>query len=87
MFQCDHAMREHLIAKQTVKYDASSISVKNLQSAENALIACHDYDKLRKVMNMNGVSNEMLSYLGLQAIEEKEYELQEFIRIHEFKFN
>ena len=48
MYNCDHSMRDHLIAKKAVEFSPSESTIKNLQSSEISLIVCHDYDKLRK---------------------------------------
>ena len=86
MFKCDHVMREHFLAKQAVSVDPNETTVKNLQAAELGLVDCHAYDKLRKKMLVWGVSENKLSEIGLEALEEKAYDLRRFVEIHEIRY-
>lgn len=86
MFNCDQGMRDHYIAKRAVELDASPASIKNLQASELMLTDCHDYDKLRKKMLSWNLTPNDLSLIGIEALEEKEYELQRFVEIHEFRY-
>lgn len=86
MFNCDHSMREHYIAKQAVEVSPSTITIKKLQASEVGLLDCHGYDKLRKKMIAWGLNGNDLSMLGIEALEEKEYELRSFVEIHEFRY-
>ena len=47
---------------------------------------CHDYDKKRKLLLSKGLTFLDLQSLGLEALEEKEYELRKFVEIHEFRY-
>jgi hypothetical protein len=86
MFACDHAMREHYIAKQAMTLTPNESSVKNLEAAEVGLLDCHDYDKMRKRMLVWGVSEDRLAAIGLEALESKAYELRRFVEIHEIRY-
>lgn len=86
MFKCDHVMREHFLAKRAVSVEPNETTIKNLQSAEMGLIDCHDYDKLRKKMLVWGVSENRLSEIGLEALEERAYDLRRFVEIHEIRY-
>ena len=86
MHQCDNAMREHYIAKKAVEFTPSETTVATLQATELSLMACHDYDKLRKQMISWGLDSDALALIGLEAIEEKAYELDHFVQIHEFRY-
>jgi hypothetical protein len=86
MFQCDHVMREHYIAKMAVEYTPSELTIRNLQSSELGLLDCHEYDKLRKKLISWGLNDNDLSMIGIEALEEQEYELRDFVRIHEFRY-
>ena len=86
MFKCDHVMREHYIAKRAIEHSPSAETVRNLQATELGLLDCHDYDRLRKRMLVWGVTDERLSQLGLDALEEKAYELRRFVEIHEIRY-
>ena len=86
VFQCDHVMREHFIAKQMVLAKPSDVTVKNLDAAEIGLTACHDYDKLRKKMIRWGLSENDLASIGLEAIEERATGIRKFVEVHEIRY-
>lgn len=86
MFQCDHVMKEHYIAKRAVEEDPRGQTIRSLQAAEVGLLNCHDYDKMRKRMIVWGVSDAQLSAIGLEAMESKGYELSRFVEIHEIRY-
>tara|TARA_B100000035_G_scaffold34091_1_gene25851 strand:- start:3315 stop:3695 length:381 start_codon:yes stop_codon:yes gene_type:complete len=86
MFNCDHAMREHYIAKKNLEIKNTEINIKNLQATELGLLKCHEYDKKRKFLISKGLSENDLQILGLEALEEKQYELRDFVEIHEFRY-
>ena len=86
MYECDHAMREHYIAKMALELEISELGIKNLQSTELGLVKCHEYDKKRKFLLSKGLTSLDLQSLGLEALEEKEYELRKFVEIHEFRY-
>lgn len=86
MFQCDHVMREHFIAKQMVLAAPSTKTARNLEASEVGLTACHGYDKLRKILLGWGVSADQLALLGLEAIESKAREVREFVNSHEIRY-
>ena len=86
MFQCDHVMREHFIAKQQVLVEPSEMAVKNLDAGEVSLLTCHDYDKLRKKMLSFGVSEPQLSMIGLEVMEEKMTDVRHFVETHEIRY-
>ena len=86
MFQCDHVMREHFIAKQMVLASTNEETIRNLDSAEIGLTACHEYDKLRKKLGSWGLSENVLARIGLEAIEERAHEVRRFVEIHEIRY-
>jgi hypothetical protein len=86
MFKCDNVMREHLIAKNRMLNEASGDSVKVLNSAEVGLIECHDYDVMRKRLISLGLTDNDLSLMGLEALEERGADVETFVKIHEFKY-
>ena len=86
MFQCDHVMREHFIAKQQVLVEPSEMAVKNLDASEVSLLTCHDYDKLRKKILSFGVSEPQLSMVGLELMEEKMTDVRRFVETHEIRY-
>jgi len=86
MFKCDQVMREHYIAKRAVELSPTPDAVRNLEATELGLLDCHDYDKLRKRMLVWGLNEDQLASIGLDALEEKQYELRRFIEIHEIRY-
>ena len=86
MFNCDQVMREHYIAKRALEYDSSPENLRNLQASELGLLDCHEYDKLRKRMISWGLNGDDLSYIGIEALEEQDYELRDFVEIHEIRY-
>jgi hypothetical protein len=86
MFVCDSAMRNHLIAKNRVKFEKTRQALKKLEISEVGLVHCHDYDVLRKKMINMGLSSNDLAMLGLEAIEAKAADIKKLVEIHEFKY-
>jgi hypothetical protein len=86
MYNCDNAMRNHMIAKNRVIFTKTKSSIIQLKSAEMGLLECHEYDKLRKLMISKGLNHNDLSMIGLEAIEEKTEDLMKYVEIHEFKY-
>ncbi len=78
-------MKNHYIAKAKVVHEPSSESLSELEQSEIALIDCQTYDKLRKKLIFLGLSENDLSYIGLEAIEKKSADIMEIIEIHEIK--
>jgi len=79
-------MREHFISKGRVSANPSGDTVKDLLSAEVALIDCHEYDKFRKKLLSFGLSEDDLARMGLVAIEEKQSDIQTLVQEHEIRF-
>jgi hypothetical protein len=86
MFKCDQVMREHYIAKAAVEINPTEETVKDLEAAELGLLDCHSYDKLRKKLIAWGVTGNELSEIGLEAMEEKKFQLRTFVEIHEIRY-
>jgi len=86
MFKCDNVMRDHFIAKSRVLASPSDQAIKTLHAAEVGLSTCHDYDVLRKRLIGLGVSENELSKLGLEAIEEKAKDVHFFVENHEIRY-
>ena len=86
MYRCDNAMRNQFIAKARVLKNPDVKAAKDLESAEIALIDCHDYDVLRKKLLTLGLVSLDLSSMGLKAIENEAYDLQKIVRIHEIRY-
>ena len=86
MFKCDNVMRDHMIAKNRVIFEKTSLSLSQLKAAELGLMSCHDYDRLRKKLKVWGVSDSQLSYMGLEAIEKNAEDIMKYVEIHEVKY-
>jgi hypothetical protein len=85
-YKCDHAMREHMIAKQKLNRDPVRENVKNLRAMEIGLLDCQDYDLLRKRLIRWGLSDNEVSEMSLRAVEERADSLKEVIRVHEIRY-
>lgn len=85
-YKCDYAMRDHLIAKQRLDHDPSTGNVEALRAMEIGLIACQDYDLMRKRLMQWGLSENDLSEMALVAIEDRAQNLADVVRIHEIKY-
>lgn len=86
VFECDNAMRDHLLAKQRVGREPSLNNVSALEAAEVGLLDCQDYDRMRKRLIFWGLSANELALMGLDAIEEKASSLHQVIEIHEIRY-
>ncbi len=86
MFLCDNVMQNHLIAKNKVNVDKSNESIKQLQAAEVGLLSCNDYDTMRKKLISWGLTENDLSQIGIEALEEKASDVRTFVRTHEIKY-
>lgn len=86
VYRCDSAMRNHFIAKSQVADVVDEQTVENLAEAEIALVDCHDYDVFRKRLISYGLTENDLSIMGLNAIEEKGGDIQKLVRIHEIRY-
>ena len=85
-YQCDQAMRGHMIAKMAVSQKPSQASVRQVKAAEIELLACQDYDLMRKRLIRWGLSDNELSEMALNAIEARATNLHEVVRIHEIRY-
>ena len=85
-FECDNAMRGHLLAKQRLVGEPSEDNVLSLKAAEIGLLDCQEYDLMQKSLIRWGLSNNELSEMSLLAIEEKGQDLRDVIRIHEIRY-
>ncbi len=86
MFQCDHVMREHFIAKKAVQFAPSEVTIRNLGATEVGLMSCQDYDKLRKWLQTLGVSEAKLGLMGVEALEARSKDVRRFVEIHEIRY-
>jgi His-Xaa-Ser system protein (TIGR03982 family) len=72
---CDTAMDDSWFYRKEVLGKSEKIQ----------LLACHDYDKTRKIMLTAGVPEPFLAYLGLKALELYQRPAEEFVREHRFR--
>ena len=87
VFKCDHAMREHFVAKTLVADRPNEENASTLMQAEIALIDCQDYDLIRKKLMSFGLKESDLSEMGLLAIEEKAKDVRKVVEIHEIRYD
>ncbi|WP_092076163.1 TIGR03982 family His-Xaa-Ser system protein [Poseidonocella sedimentorum] len=83
---CDAAMRTHLIAKNRLDLEPSETAVRAVRSAELGLLACQDYDLLRKRLIRIGLDENALSELTLSFAEARASDLQLVVETHEFRY-
>ena len=55
------------------------------KTAQIHLLDCHDYDVTRKTMLSLGLTEEVLSYLGLKGLEINQRSTEEFVQQHRFR--
>lgn len=79
-FACDMAMHEEAALRQ--KADGTLASRALHLSADVGMMICHDYDKLRKKMLTNGVSEDRLSMLGLEVLEIEQITVKQMVDAH-----
>ncbi len=85
-FECDDAMRGHLLAKQKLVGTPSRVNAVAVKAAEIGLLDCQDYDLMRKRLIRWGLTDNELSEMSLIAIEEKGRDLRDVVRIHEIRY-
>lgn len=83
---CDEAMRVHLIAKNRVDLDPSEATVRQLRSAELGLLACQEYDLMRKQLISFGLDDNALSEMTLNFAEARGKDLRLVVETHEFRY-
>lgn len=49
------------------------------------MLACHEYDKTRKLLLMSGLPEDYLSWLGLKSLELYQRSPEEFVEQHRFR--
>uniref|UniRef100_A6VXJ1 TIGR03982 family His-Xaa-Ser system protein n=1 Tax=Marinomonas sp. (strain MWYL1) TaxID=400668 RepID=A6VXJ1_MARMS len=54
------------------------------KTAQIHLLSCHEYDVTRKIMLSLGLNEDVLSYLGLRALEVHQRSTEEFVQQHRF---
>ena len=81
MIECDQAMHVHSDAAARARVE-NRPEDPALTAAEVRLTVCHEYDILRKELLVNGVKEESLSLLGLQAMERRGVPLKDMIAPH-----
>lgn len=75
-FECDTAMEASWYYRQNNLIDKKSESVQ--------LLACHEYDKTRKVLLASGLPEDYLSWLGLKSLELYQRAPEEYVKQHRF---
>ncbi|WP_374962219.1 TIGR03982 family His-Xaa-Ser system protein [Spongiibacter tropicus] len=75
--QCANAMDETWFVEQE---QSESLN----KTAQVHLLACHEYDKTRKMMIALGVTENILSYIELNALEINQHSIEQFVEHHRF---
>jgi len=75
--KCDSAMNSSWFINQT--NDTRLEKTELIQ-----MLDCHDYDKLRKIILISGLSENYLSYLGLKALELNQQSADRLVEQHRF---
>lgn len=83
---CDAAMRVHLVARNRLDLAPTAQTVAQLRSAELGLLACQDYDLMRKRLIRFGLDDNALSELTLDFAEARGRDLQLVVETHEFRY-
>ena len=75
--ECGLAMDNSWYLRQELEIDPRSEAVE--------MLVCHEYDKLRKIMLIAGLSENVLAYLGLDALELDQKPISEYVDRHRFR--
>ncbi len=79
-FDCDMAMHEEAALRQQPKDTPQSEALR--LSADVGMMICHDYDNLRKLMLIHGVSEDRLAMLGLKVLEVEQITVSQMVDAH-----
>lgn len=74
--ECDQAMEADWYYRQSPAVPKQSTVVQ--------LLACHEYDKTRKLMLLAGLPEQYLAWLGLRSLEIHQRPAEEFAKQHRF---
>jgi len=77
---CDLAMHEEAALRGLVGNDPQTERLR--LSADVGMMVCHDYDLLRKKLLTQGMSEDQLSMLGLEALEVEQITVQQMVDAH-----
>jgi len=79
-FDCDMAMHEEAALRELTGSDPETVRLK--LSADVGMLVCHEYDKLRKELLIQGLSEDQLAMLGLQVLEVEQITVQQMVDAH-----
>ncbi|WP_157958439.1 TIGR03982 family His-Xaa-Ser system protein [Salinicola lusitanus] len=79
-YECDMAMHEEVTIRQ-LEFEREQLPDMRL-SADVGMLVCHEYDKLRKKMLSEGVSDNELAILGLEALENEQITVEQMVDSH-----
>lgn len=74
--ECDTAMEDSWYYRQNNTIPKESETIQ--------LLACHEYDKIRKIMLFSGLPEEYLSWLGLKSLELYQKNPEKLVEQHRF---
>ena len=72
------------VADESISFIEQKKDTKLSQTAQVHLLVCHDYDKTRKILLSTGVSENILAYIGLEALETKQHTADQLVKQHRF---
>lgn len=79
-FDCDMAMHEEAALRGLTGSDPETERLK--LSADVGMLVCHEYDKLRKELLIQGLSEDQLAMLGLEVLEVEQITVQQMVDAH-----
>jgi len=74
--ECDTAMEANWYNSQNMP---------NKKSDTIQMLACHEYDKVRKILLMSGLPESYASWLGLKSLDLYQRPAEEYVKMHRFK--
>lgn len=77
---CDLAMHEEAALRELIGNDEQTKRLK--LSADVGMMVCHEYDKLRKELLIQGLSEDQLAMLGLEVLEVEQITVQQMVDAH-----
>jgi hypothetical protein len=80
--QCEITMHDWMVIEQKVKETPDQQLQNRLAEAERAMSVCHKHDVIRKKLLMNGVDEDRIRLIELEALADESVPFEAFIRPH-----
>jgi hypothetical protein len=84
--KCDKASKDRLLAKAQPPANLAGEAKTLLHRETDEQSACDASDSMRNHLTSLGLTENDLSELGVQAMEDKEPDVSAFVQIHQFKY-